>query len=176
LKIYSDEKKPMEKKVVTAVVPSVVAKKGCGLFYWLMLLLMFGLGVGGGFWWGLGMKGDNVAMFQSPTPMPTTEPTPMPTATPMPFKPESVTVEVLNGSGRVGYASEVMEKMVVLGYQAGKVGNAVATEKTILLLSADLADFADQIKKDMATVVEAVEVDDKPLEGSSSARLVLGSD
>jgi hypothetical protein len=176
LKIYSEERKPAEKKVVTAVAPPVASKKGCGFFYWLMLLVMFGLGAMGGFWWGSQMKNTNVALFQSPTPVLTTGPTPLPTPTPVPLNPATVTVEVLNGSGRVGYAGEVMEKLVVLGYQEGKVGNAVANDKTRLLLSDDLAEFSEQIKTDMETVVEVVEVDEEALEGSGSARLILGSD
>jgi len=65
------------------------------------------------------------------TPVPTTQPTPTPEATPS----AQLSVQILNGSGVPGLASEVEAELTSLGFIDITLGNAPATPATLVIYS-----------------------------------------
>lgn len=55
-------------------------------------------------------------------------PTPTPTPTPVEIDKESITFEILNGSGQGGVAGRTAEAIAALGYTADEVGNADSSD------------------------------------------------
>jgi hypothetical protein len=99
--------------------------------------------------------------------------TPTPTEEIMELDRETVTFEVLNGSGVSGAAGKAGANLEKLGYTLGDTGNADEQEGNSLYLSEDLADYAEIIIEDLADY-NIEKVTGEPLEGSSSAKLILG--
>ncbi|HEY8394853.1 MAG TPA: LCP family protein [Thermaerobacter sp.] len=92
---------------------------------------------------------------------------------------EQVRVEVLNGNGRRGAASQTAEVLRDLGYQVVSVGNAERYdwERTTILVRESDRPVADQVRKALAGVAPAATVDvTGDLPEGIDVRVVVGTD
>lgn len=92
---------------------------------------------------------------------------------------EQVRIEVLNGNGRRGAASQAAAVLRDLGYRVVSVGNAARYdwERTTILVREDDRPLADQVRKALTALAPSVTVDvadDLPEE--IDVRVVIGTD
>lgn len=92
---------------------------------------------------------------ESPTPQVSKTPTPKPTANPIDkatgLDRSSLSVEVLNGSGKAGVASLASDLLKGLGYKVTSVGNAdnFDYENTEIQVASSKSTYLDLLKKDL---------------------------
>ena len=84
-----------------------------------------------------------------------------------------IDVEILNGSGVSGVAKEASEKIEAMGYKIEKTGNATIQDGNTLFISEDLKDFSEDMILDFKDYT-ILEIEETYLEGTSSAKLILG--
>lgn len=80
--------------------------------------------IGGLFVGGLLVSNKTIPFISSPTPTPTPTATPTPTPTPTPLDLSQFDLQVLNGTGTPGQASDVQELLQKAGFQEVDTGNA----------------------------------------------------
>ncbi len=111
-------------------------------------------------------------MGVKPTVAPTTVPA---TPTPIEFARDEWTFEVLNGSSTPGLAAKASEKIKVLGYKVGKVGNAdESVDTTQVMVSTDATDSEkDTILKDLKTDFGDLNFTDSLSDVKRTVRIIL---
>jgi hypothetical protein len=139
-------------------------KKAVGLVLLLIALVL----VGGGVFYFLSLRNKQESKIESPTrtelPMIVEEksiPTSTPTATPVEVVDKKlVSIQVLNGTGIVGEAAYLQDKLNSLGYTSVKIGNAPKQnyESTQVTFSSKLSySVVSEITKELEKIYQKVE-------------------
>lgn len=87
-------------------------------------------------------------------------------------------LEVLNGSGIAGVSKKAAEKLVQLGYQVVKTGNADKSnyQTTQVFVSNTLLDQADQLIKDLSDEFKSASMAGELKDSTASARIIIGKE
>ncbi len=114
----------------------------------------------------------------TPSPTATASPTTAPTSTPNLLVRSEWSFEVLNGSGVTGQAKKVADKLIALGYQVVKVGNADKDNYplTEVLVKKELENKIDLVIADLRDVVKIASVAGELKDSTASARIIIGKD
>lgn len=116
----------------------------------------------------------------APIPTATFTPTPTPESTPIPdpLIREEWFFEVLNGSGVSGLAKKLADKLIALGYQVYKTGNAdkQSYEVTQIQVRKDLLEKVNLVVADLKDAVKIASMAGELKEGTASARIIIGKD
>lgn len=88
------------------------------------------------------------------------------------------TIEVLNGSGVIGAAKELAEKLEKLGYKILKTGNAGKSnyKNTEVYISKDFIDKSDLLLEDLEDTINVSTVSGELEDSTASARIIIGKD
>jgi hypothetical protein len=138
-------------------------KKTVGLILLLISLVL----VGGAVFYFLSLKKNGNSQKQetiSGTPVPIVveekmESSPTPTISPVVDK-KAISIQVLNGTGIVGEASYLQDKLADLGYTSVKIGNATKQdyESTVVTFSSNLdSAVVEEITKELEKIYSKVE-------------------
>lgn len=145
-----DAETPEEEQKAKLSISSFLNKK----FIWIGLpaILIIGALIGGIFIYRAGVKSARIVQEEpSPTPLPspteTAEPSPEPE-----LKREDLKLQVLNGRGVAGTASDAKEFLEGLGYKDVAVGNADSFdfEKTEVSIKEDKKDYLEMLTDDLS--------------------------
>ncbi len=118
----------------------------------------------------------NLISSATPTPSPTS--TPAPTEEPKTLDKSQWSLEVLNGSGKSGYAKQIADQIKALGYPVVKVGNADNQnyDQTQVLVKAELAEDVELVIADLKDIIKVASYGGQLKEGTASARIIIGKD
>ncbi len=114
-----------------------------------------------------------------PIPIQTPTPTPVPSPTPKQQLIRSErSFEVLNGSGVIGAAKKLADKLRELGYQVIKVGNADRDDypKNLILVGKDQREKVDVLIADLRDVIKIASVGGELTDSTASARIIIGKE
>lgn len=100
--------------------------------------------------------------------------TPAPVSSPVMSK-GSISLEILNGTGKAGEAGRVGKRIEELGYKVVKVGNAERAEKTQVLIKKSLEGTLGDLFIDLSRELNVSSPSGYLEEGTASARIILGS-
>jgi hypothetical protein len=103
-------------------------------------------------------------------------------ATPTP-KPEIVAIdraeislEVLNGSGKRGFAGQTAEKFTELGYEIEEIGNADATDTTVIYADEEQIEELGNLLEDIESELGVSEILPAKDDLAGIAQIILGTD
>ena len=99
---------------------------------------------------------------------------PTETSSPAELKREEITLEILNGSGVSGAASEKAKVFEDLGYKIIKTGNAEATTGSRLYVKSEIEGLIDVLLKDVKDKLNISSVSGELKDSTASARIILG--
>lgn len=142
---------------------------------WAIMVIVCAVVTGAGLFFARGSFKMPTNINVSPTP--TSAPTVMPSPTSIPPKKETVTIEVLNGGGKVGAASKMKAVLEKAGYKVGNTGNTedFSHETTEVHVKAGQEGLLEMIKSDLKADY-TVSIVDTALAASSAydAQVVVG--
>lgn len=111
------------------------------------------------------------------TPVPTPEPTPTPQPTPS-IDRSKVTLRILNGTSKTGFAASTSAKLKELGYKVEKTANATnsAFARTVVRVKADTTEgLLEQLIKDLSFEFDATSTADLKTSDTVDAEVILGA-
>lgn len=122
------------------------------------------------------VKNAALSAVQSSTPVPTAIPTPAPVPAPVLVRSEW-SFEVLNGSGKSGFAKSISGSLKELDYQVVKIGNAdKSSAKTQILVKKELLEKTDLIIADLKDIIKIATISGELEDSTASARIIIGKD
>lgn len=113
------------------------------------------------------------------SPEPTSTPVSSPSATPkITLVRSDWSLEVLNGSGVSGAAKKVADKLIALGYQVVKTGNADRDDytNTQILVKKELLERIDLVIADLKDTAKIASVAGELNDSTASARIIIGKE
>lgn len=163
---------------VAGETPKIVAEKPSpGRRKLLFVVIIVVLLLAAGFFFRRQIKGLVGGKDIQPVSSPSVQ-APQPSSTLNPLVRSDWSFEVLNGSGKSGFAKDIAGKLQALGYQVVKTGNADRNDyqRTEVLVKKNLLDKIDLIIADLKDTIKIASIAGELTEGTASARIIIGKD
>lgn len=122
------------------------------------------------------LRGGSSTIFQAATPTPTATPAPTPEPTPDPLVRSEWSFEILNGTSTRGEAKRIADKLIELGYQVVKTGNADKTTyiNNELYVQKGLEDKINLVVLDLKDIVKIASISGELKDSTASSRIIIG--